>query len=164
MQSVERMSVEVEIVGSQKIEASQRQVFSALLDPKILKESVPGCSEAEYAETPWAPEKGRHIRLVISPNFPGLSGPYEIFIQLEDLIEPSHLVLTSSPSSSLGSIDARCIIALVDEGSETTINYLTTATLSGKIAVTPETMIRAAVKGALDHFFKNLEKHIRKNT
>jgi carbon monoxide dehydrogenase subunit G len=154
------MSTSVEIVGSQKIKAGQSQVFQALLDPRVLKESVPGCSEAEYAEMPWAPEKGRQIRLIISPGFPGLNGPYEIFIKPEDLIEPSHLVLTSSPSSSVGSIDARCIVTLVDEGPETTINYLTTATLGGKIAVTPEFVIKTAVKGALDHFFKNLEKHI----
>lgn len=154
------MSIRVEIVGSQKVNASQRQVFQALLDPKVLKESIPGCSEAEYAEMPWAPENGRQIRLIISPNFPGLNGRYEIFIKPEDLIEPSHLVLTSSPSSSVGSIDARCIAALVDEGPQTTINYLTTATLGGKIAVTPEFVIKTAVKGALDYFFKNLEKHI----
>ena len=154
------MRVRVEIVGSQKINAGQRQIFQALLDPKVLKESVPGCSEAEYAEIPWAPESGRHIRLVISPNFPGMSGPYEIFIKPEDLIEPSHLVLKCSPSSAVGSIDARCIVALVDEGPQTTINYLTTATLGGKLALTPEFVIKTAVKGALDHFFKNLEKRI----
>jgi carbon monoxide dehydrogenase subunit G len=150
----------VEIVGSQKINANQRQVFQALLDPKVLKESVPGCSEAEYAQIPWAPESGRHIRLVISPNFPGLNGPYEIFVKPEDLIEPSHLVLKCSPRSAIGSIDARCIVALVEEGPQTTINYLTTATLGGKLALTPEFVIKTAVKGALDHFFKNLEKRI----
>ncbi len=150
----------MEIVGSQKIKAGQRQVFQALLNPRVLKESVPGCSEAEYAEMPWAPEEGSHIRLVISPSFPGMNGRYEIFVKPEDLIEPSHLVLMCSPSSSVGSIDARCIVALVDEGPETTINYVTTATLGGKIAVTPEFVIKTAVKGALDHFFKNLEKHM----
>jgi uncharacterized protein len=150
----------VEIVGSQKINASQRQIFQALLDPKVLKESVPGCSEAEYAEIPWAPESGRHVRLVISPNSPGLSGPYEIFIKPEDLIEPSHLVLKCSPRSAIGSVDARCIVALVDEGPQTTINYLTTATLDGKLALTSEFVIKTAVKSEIEHFFKNLEKCI----
>ncbi len=147
----------MEIVGSQKIKARQLQIFQALLNPKMLKESIPGCSEAEYTVMPWAPERGHYIRLVISPNFPGLNGRYEVFVKLEDLIEPTHLVLTSSP----GSIDARCIIALVDEGEQTTINYLTTATLSGQIAATPEFAIRTAVKEMLDHFFKNLEEHIK---
>ena len=45
------MRIKVEIVGSQKVNASQRQVFQALLDPKVLKESVPGCSEAEAPST-----------------------------------------------------------------------------------------------------------------
>ena len=150
----------MEIVGSQKVKASQREVFQALLNPQVLKESVPGCSEAEYGEIPWAPESGRHIRLVISLNFPGLNGKHEIFVKPEEVVESSHLVLTSSPSSSLGSINARCVVDLIDEGAQTTIKYATNATLSGKIAVTQEFVIKAAVKGALDHFFKNLEKHI----
>jgi carbon monoxide dehydrogenase subunit G len=151
----------MEIVGSQKVKAGQREVFQALLNPQVLKESVPGCSEAEYAEIPWAPESGRHIRLVISLNFPGLNGKHEIFVKPEEVVESSHLVLTSSPSSSLGSINARCVVDLVDEGAQTTLKYATTAILGGKIAVTPEFVIKAAVKGALDHFFKNLEKHIK---
>jgi len=155
------MSFNMEIVGSQKVKAGQKEVFQALLDPQVLKESVPGCSEAEYAEIPWAPESGRHIRLVISLNFPGLNGKHEIFVKPEEVVESSHLVLTSSPSSSLGSINARCVVDLIDEGAQTTIKYATNATLSGKIAVTPEFVIKAAVKGALDHFFKNLEKHIK---
>ena len=151
----------MEIVGSQKVKAGQREVFQALLNPQVLKESIPGCSEAEYAEIPSAPESGRHIRLVISLNFPGLNGKREIFVKPEEVVESSHLVLTSSPSSSLGSIDARCVVDLVDEGAQTTVNYATNATLGGKIAMTPEFVIKTAVKGALDHFFKNLEKHVK---
>lgn len=151
----------MEIVGSQKVKAGQREVFQALLNPQVLKESIPGCSEAEYAEMPWAPESGRHIRLVISVNFPGLNGKHEIFVKPEEVVEPSHLVLTSSPSSSLGSIDARCVVDLIDEGAQTTIKYATSATLSGKIAMTPEFLIKTTVKGASDHFFKNLEKRMK---
>ncbi len=151
----------MEIVGSQKVKAGQREVFQALLNPQVLMESIPGCSEAEYAEIPWAPESGRHIRLVISVNFPGLNGKHEIFVKPEEVVEPSHLVLTSSPSSSLGSIDARCVVDLVDEGAQTTIKYATNATLSGKIAMAPEFLIKTTVKGASDHFFKNLEKHMK---
>jgi hypothetical protein len=148
----------MEITGSQKINATQPQVFQALLDPQVLKESIPGCSAAEYTEPDWA--TGRHIKVTISPNIPGFSGSYTVFIQPQDIIEPSHLVLVSTPSSSIGSINARCVVDLSNDGAQTTINYATTATLSGKLAATPEFVIKPTVKGMLDRFFKNLEKHI----
>lgn len=148
----------MEISGSHKIKASQQQVFQALLNPAVLKESVPGCSEAEFTEVPWA--TGRHIKLVISLNIPGLSGSFNVFIKPEDVIEPSHLVLVSSPSSSVGTINARCVVDLLNEGEVTAVNYVTEATLEGKVAATPEFVIKTAVKSTLDRFFKNLEKHI----
>jgi uncharacterized protein len=148
----------MEFSGAHKIKATQEQVFQALLNPAVLKESVPGCSEAEFTEVSWA--TGRHIKLVISLNIPGLSGAYNVFIKPEDIIEPSHLVLTSSPSSAMGTIHARCVVDLGNEGAETAVNYVTEATLEGKVAATPEFVIKTAVKSTIDRFFKNLEKHI----
>jgi carbon monoxide dehydrogenase subunit G len=148
----------MEITGSKKIKAGQQQVFQALLDPAVLKACVPGCSEAEYVDVNW--ESGRHIKLGISLSIPGLSGSYNVFIRIEDVVEPSHLVLVSSPSSAIGSINARCVVDLASEGDQTTVNYVTEATLDGKLSATPEFVIKTAVKSALDHFFKNLEKHI----
>ncbi|GAC1361950.1 MAG: hypothetical protein NVS2B12_04560 [Ktedonobacteraceae bacterium] len=149
----------MEITGSNTIKASQTQTYQALLNPEVLKESILGCSSAEYVETPW--EGGRQIKLLISPNFPGLTGTYTIFVKPEDLVEPSHLVLVSTPNSSVGSIDARCVVDLISEGEQTTINYTTHATLTGKLALTPEFVIKTSLKGVLDHFFKNLEKRVR---
>ena len=148
----------MEISGSHTFKATREQVFQALLNPAVLKESIPGCSEAEFTDVPWA--AGRHIKLVISLNIPGLSGPYNVFIKPEDVLEPSHLVLVSSPSSSVGTIHARCIVDLSAEGVETVVKYATEATLEGKLASTPEFVIKTAVKSTLDRFFKNLEKHI----
>lgn len=149
----------MEITGTHKVNVPQAQVFQALLNPEVLKESIPGCSAAEYVELPW--ESGRQIKLTISPNIPGMSGPYTVFVKPEEVVEPSHLVLVSTPSSAIGSIKARCVVDLVNEGEQTTINYATNATLEGKLAATPEFVIKTGVKGALDHFFKHLEKHIK---
>jgi uncharacterized protein len=149
----------MEISGSHKIKASQQQVFQALLNPAILKESVPGCSEAEFVDdVPWS--TGRHIKLVISLSIPGLSGSYNVFVKPENVIEPSHLELVSSPSSSVGTINARCVVDLINEGDTTAVNYVTEATMEGKVAATPEFVIKTAVKSTLDRFFKNLEKQL----
>jgi len=40
------------ISGSQKIKAPQAQVFSALLNPNVLQESIPGCESAKLVDMP----------------------------------------------------------------------------------------------------------------
>lgn len=149
----------MEIAGTQKVNAHQSQVFQALLNPAVLQESIPGCSAAEYTDVDWA--SGRHIKLTISPSLPGFTGPYTVFVKPEEIVEPSHLVLVSTPTSSIGSITARCVIDLAAEGEQTVVNYMTSATLEGKLASTPEFVIKAGVKNVLDRFFKNIEKSIK---
>jgi len=146
----------MDISGSQKIKASQQRVFQAIFDPTILKNSIPGCGGAEYVDTP----VGRELLLTVSPSVPGLKGPYQIPLRTEDVVEPSHLVIVAEPSSSIGSVKARCTVDLAADGASTVVNYTANAVLDGKIGAIPEIVIKPALKGAVDHFFKNLEKQI----
>lgn len=146
----------MDIKGSQKIHAPRERVFQALLNPEVLKNSVPGCEGAEFEDTP----QGRLLRLNISPNIPGLKGPYKVFLQARDVVAPSHLVLVAEPTSSIGSVKAACTIDLADEGASTELTYAAHANMEGKIAATPEFVVKPAVKSALDSFFKNFEKQV----
>ena len=142
--------------GSQKIKASRQQVFQALLNPEVLKNSVPGCEKAEFVDLPI----GRHLELVISPDLPGLKGPYSIYLRTEDVVEPSHLVLIAEPTSSLGSVKARCAVTLNEIAEGTELVYDAHAAMEGKIAAIPDFILKGAVKGAIDRFFKNFEKQV----
>lgn len=146
----------MEVSGSQKVKAPRPQVFNALLNPEILKNSVPGCDGAEYVDFP----TGRQLKLSVSPSIPGLKGPYNVFLQTVDVVAPSHVVLIAEPSSSLGSIKAVCTIDLTDDADGTNLNYNAHAEMEGKIAATPDILLKGAIKVALDQFFKNFEKQV----
>jgi carbon monoxide dehydrogenase subunit G len=146
----------MDISGSQKIKASQQRVFQAIFDPAVLKSSIPGCDGAEYVDGP----AGRELALTVSPSLPGFKGPYTVPLRTEDVVEPSHLVIVTEPSSSIGSVKARCTVDLVADGDITLVNYTANAALDGKIGAIPELVLKPALKGAVDHFFKNLEKQI----
>ena len=146
----------MEVSGSQRVKAPRPQVFNALLNPEILKNSVPGCDSAEYVDFP----TGRQLKLSISPSIPGLKGPYNVFLQTVDVVAPTHVVLIAEPSSSLGSIKAVCTIDLADDADGTNLNYNAHAEMEGKIAATPDMLLKGAIKVALDQFFKNFEKHV----
>jgi carbon monoxide dehydrogenase subunit G len=146
----------MEITGSQKVKAPRQQVFNALLNPEVLKNSIPGCDSAEFVDFP----TGRQLKLTVSPNLPGLSGPYTIFLQTGEVIPPSRVVLIAEPSSTLGSVKATCTTDLSEEADGTLLSYNAHASMEGKIAATPEFVLKGAVKLALDQFFKNFEKQV----
>jgi carbon monoxide dehydrogenase subunit G len=146
----------MEITGSQKIKAPRAQVFSALLNPDVLKESVPGCESATLVEIGGS----QQLKLQISPNIPGLKGPYDVFLQTGEVVPPSRVVLIAEPTSSLGSVKATCTVDLTDEADGTNLSYNAHAAMEGKIAATPEIILKGAVKVALDQFFKNFEKQV----
>ncbi len=146
----------MDVTGNQKINSPRQQVFEALLNPTILKNSIPGCDAAELVDTP----TGRQLMLTVSPSIPGLKGPYTIFVETGEVVAPSRVVLITEPTSSLGSIKATCAIDLEDQGASTVLSYNAHAERSGKIAATPEIVLKGAVKVALDQFFKNFEKQV----
>jgi uncharacterized protein len=146
----------MDVSGNQKVKAPRQQVFNALLDPEVLKKSVPGCDGAEFVDFP----TGRQLKLTVSPSIPGLKGPYNVFLQTGEVVEPARVVLIAEPTSSVGSIKATCTIDLADDAAGTNLNYNAKAEMDGKISATPDMIVKGAVKVALDQFFKNFEKQV----
>jgi carbon monoxide dehydrogenase subunit G len=146
----------MDVSGSQKVKAPRPVVFDALLNPEVLKKSVPGCESAEFVDFP----TGRQLKLTVSPSIPGLKGPYNVFLQTGEVIALSRVVLIAEPTSSLGSIKATCTIDLADDAPGTNLTYNAHAEMDGKIASTPNVLVKGAVKVALDQFFKNFEKQV----
>jgi carbon monoxide dehydrogenase subunit G len=146
----------MEVSGNQKIKAPRQVVFQSLLNPEVLKNSVPGCDSAEFVDF----ATGRQLKLTVSPSIPGLKGPYTIFLQTRDVVEPSHVVLIAEPNSSFGTIRATCTVDLTEDGEGTLLNYSADAHIEGKISATPDFVLKGAVKVALDQFFKSFEKQV----
>ena len=146
----------MDISGTQKITAPREKVFNALLNPEVLKNSIPGCESAELVDSPI----GRQLRLILTTSVPGLKGPYEIYVQTGEVTPPSHVVLITEPTSSLGSVKATCTVNLSDNPAGTDLNYQAHAELAGKISSVPELVVKPAVKSTLDKFFGNFEKQV----
>jgi uncharacterized protein len=153
----------MDVSGSQKVKAPRAQVLNALLDPEVLKKSVPGCDSAEFVDFP----TGQQLKLTVSPSIPGLKGPYNVFLQIGSQSRTPTMdavVLIAEPTSSVGSIKATCAIELTDEAEGTLLNYNGSAVIEGKISATPDMIINGAMKVALSSFFKNFEKQVSKVT
>ncbi|HWZ18366.1 MAG TPA: SRPBCC domain-containing protein [Ktedonobacteraceae bacterium] len=150
----------MDVSGSQKVKAPRPHVFNALLDPEVLKKCVPGCDSAEFVDFP----TGRQLKLTVTPSIPGLKGPYNVFLQTGEVVVPSRVVIIAEPTSSMGSIKATCTIDLIEDSEVTNLTYNANAVMDGKIAATPDMIVKGAVRVALDQFFKNFEKQVSQVT
>lgn len=146
----------MDISGSQKVAAPRDKVFNALLNPEILKNSVPGCESAEFVNF----NSGQQLKLVITTSVPGFKGPYDIFVRTGEVVAPSRVVLITEPESSLGSVKATCTVDLSDDPAGTSLSYNAHAEMAGKIGSVPELVLKPAIKGALDKFFSGFEKQV----
>ncbi len=146
----------MDITGSQKVKAPRPQVFSALLNPTILKESIPGCESVEIVDI----AGNQQVKLTIGTGIPGFKGPYFVFLQTGEVVPPSRVVLIAEPSSSIGTIKATCNVDLADEAGDTNLSYNAHAEMDGKVSAIPDIILKGAVKGGLEQFFKNFEKQV----
>lgn len=139
--------------GTHKFKASSAQVFNAILNPEILKSSIPGCESIQFLD-------GNRIQANITTPFPGLRGPYGIVINIARTQAPNYLELQVQRTGRGGSINAVSQINIADEPDGSLVSYNANADLEGPIAFANNPLGEGMTKNALGTFFKNLEKSI----
>lgn len=137
--------------GTHKFKATSTQVFNAILNPEILKSSIPGCEAVAYASP-------SQLVVDITTPLPGLRGPIPMAIDIINQQAPNSLELQVLRNGKGGSINAICKITIVDEANGALLSYDAKADLAGMIAVADNPIGQPIVKNSLNSFFKNLDK------
>ena len=143
--------------GTHKFTVPSTQVFNAILNADILKESIPGAESVTYI----SPTK-IHVR--ISLPFPGLHGPFTAYIHITNQQAPNFVEFNVPHKGKGGSVDGTCQISLADEADGSLLTYNANAELEGLIAVANNPIGQGIVKSKLGEFFKNLDKNVTKAT
>jgi len=137
--------------GSYLFQVSNDKVFAALLDPAILKITIPGCEDAWYSA-----EHG-HMKVRIITPVPGLEGPYDITVNVLEQETPDKLVLQAGRTGRIGGkIDTMTQITLNNEDAGSLLTYDTTANLEGPVAAANNPIFQSIAKQSLKMFFKKL--------
>lgn len=141
--------------GTHKFKASSAQVFNAILNPEILKSSIPGSSSVSYVSP-------NSIQVELTTPLPGLRGPYEIVINIPRRQEPNFLEMQVVRQGKGGSVNALGEVNLADEADGALLSYNANADLEGPVSIANNPLGQGIVKNSLSSFFKNLEKAIEK--
>jgi len=140
--------------GTQKFAAPSNQVFNAILDPEVLKASIPGASAVSYAVP------NEKLQVELSLPFPGLHGPFTVYIDVASQLATNSIEFSVAHQGKGGKADATCQISLADEAGGSVLTYDTTAKLEGLIAIADNPLSKGIVNGKMGEFFKNLEKQV----
>jgi carbon monoxide dehydrogenase subunit G len=143
--------------GTHKSKASSAQVFNAILNPAILKASIPGCSLAEFISP-------NQIKVEITTPLPGLRGPFQIVLNVINQQAPNFLQIQVLRQGKGGSVNANAQIQIADDAGGSLLSYEANAELEGAISVVDNPIGRPVVNNGLNNFFKNLDKELEKTT
>lgn len=137
----------MELTGEQIISLPAEQVWTALNDPTVLQQCVPGCDTFELTGE-------NQYRIVMTATVGPIKAKFTGKLQLSDIQPPKSYKLSfdgSGGAAGSGKGTAAVHLSEVPEG--TTLQYTVSATVGGRLAQVGARLIDGVAKKMADQFF-----------
>ncbi len=137
-----------------RIEAPREQVYAALNDPQILKQSIPGCEEIDQiSET----ELTATVVTKIGP----IKAKFKGQVTLSDLNPPeSYTISGEGTGGTAGFAKGGAKVSLQADGSATILRYDVEADVGGKLAQLGGRLIEGTAKKLAGDFFNSFSEAV----
>lgn len=140
----------MKISGSNVVAHPVGEVWDALLDPRVLVATIPGCERLETT----GPDE---YAMTVTAGVAAIKGTYAGSCALSDLRKHESLVMRLSGAGAPGTIDAAVDVAFEDLGAEgTRISYEADATVGGMVGGVGQRMLASVSKRMAAEFFGNV--------
>ena len=147
----------MEISGEHRFAAPRNVVYEALLDPKELQASMPGCEKFEEVGP-------ASYDLTIKVGISAIKGTYSGNVKVADPVKDESYRLLVSGSGKPGSVQGDAAMVLSDDGGGTLVKYTGEVKAQGAIARLGSRLLGGAAKLMIGQFFKAMEKQIEQRT
>lgn len=140
--------------GENIIQASRIQVWDALNDPAVLKETIPGAQSVDQSSDD---EFKAVVEIKIGPVKAKFTGK----INLSDVNPPNgYKIIGQGQGGAAGFAKGSAVVSLTELDPETTkLVYEVDAQVGGKLAQVGQRLIQSASKSLADQFFNNLQEY-----
>jgi carbon monoxide dehydrogenase subunit G len=144
----------MKISGSNVVAQPVDKVWDAILDPRVLVATIPGCERLE--------ETGDHqYAMTVTAGVAAIKGTYSGSCSLSDLKERESLVMKLQGAGAPGTVDASVDVAFDDLGPEgTRISYEADAVVGGMVGGVGQRMLSSVSKRMAGEFFSNVGQAI----
>lgn len=141
----------MKLTDSRTIQADVATIWAGLLNPEVLKECVPGCTEMAGS-----PEEGFEATVVqkVGP----VKATFKGAVQLSDMIVNESLTIKGEGKGGpAGYAKGGANVRLEPNGDTTTLHYDVEANVGGKMAQLGSRIIDGFAKKMADQFFANFQ-------
>lgn len=143
----------MKISGQNTIAAPVDKVWDAILDPRVLVATIPGCEQLQATgENAYA--------MTVSAGVAAIKGTYSGSCVLEDLRAGDGLTMKLKGAGAPGTIDATVLVSFKDDGGHTVLSYDADAVVGGMIGGVGQRMLTSVSRRMAAEFFGNVENVI----
>ncbi len=138
----------MEMNGEERIAASREVVWTALNDPEVLRQCIPGCQSLEMTGDN---EMAATVKLKIGP----VSATFKGAVTLENINAPeSYTIAGEGKGGIAGFAKGGADVSLREDGSDTILTYDVKAQVGGKLAQLGSRLIDSTSKKLAGQFFE----------
>ena len=135
------------VQGTYTVPRPPDRVFTALTDPAVLQQAIPGCEKLERTGDD---EYNAHLKIGIA----AVKGSYVGKVRLSDINPPDRFTLHLEGKGAPGFVKGTARIELKPEAGNTQLHYNADVQVGGLIAAVGSRMIEAAAKKLAGDFFQ----------
>lgn len=145
----------MKIAGDHAFDLPRQMVWEALLDPEVLKRTLPGCEDLE--------ETGEHefagkLKMKVGP----VQGVFEGKVTLSDLEPPTGYRLVLNGKGAPGFVNGEGTIALEEtEAGGTLLRYDVDAQVGGRIAAVGQRLLDSSAKVITRQALEGLDRQMQ---
>src|SRR6185295_15481305 len=144
----------MKIEGKHQIDAPRTRVYSALINPEVLKRIIPGCEQLEKTGD-------NTFAATMRTGVGSIKGLFEGHVRLEDLREPEHFRMVVDGKGGPGFLKGSGDLDLIEEGEITKVKYAGDVQVGGTIASVGQRMIQGTAKMMAAQFFTCLGAEVK---
>jgi uncharacterized protein len=140
----------MKISGSNVVDQPVEKVWEALLDPRVLVATIPGCERLEAT--------GEHTyAMTVTAGVAAIKGTYSGSCSLSDLQDRESLVMKLQGAGAPGTVDATVAVRFTEPAAgQTEISYDADAVVGGMVGGVGQRMLSSVSKRMAGEFFSNV--------
>jgi carbon monoxide dehydrogenase subunit G len=147
----------VELSGEHRFDMPREVVWTALLDPRVLQATIPGC-ERLVETAPGCYDLSMRVGIG------SVRGSYRGNVRMADLRPGESYTLAVSGAGLPGSVNGSAFVTLSGDGESTLIRYRGDFNAQGAIARAGSRPLAGAARLLIGQFFRAIERHLGART